>query len=110
MFHFQGDNELDAVVYCDGEAKLLNDVCLELQSFIDNKEKKVQLFLPGMSDASFDKIQAFAKSKSVHIEEEVNLENKWLLVTRNSITLIGGKFDVLLVEDYIRSLRNIRAS
>ena len=76
--------------------ELLDEVCLELQGFIKNKEKKAQL-----SVASHYKLCAFAKSKSVHVKEEVIVVNdRYKSIIR---ALIGGKFDVLLVEDYIRS-------
>ena len=101
---FKGDNEDELVVVVYGK-KLLDEVCLELQGFIKNKEKKVQLSLLGISYVLFIQLKAFAKSKSVHVEEEVNMGSTLLynLRHRNGITLIGGNFDVLLVEDYIRS-------
>ncbi len=90
-----------------GKAKESVDVvCFELQSFIDNKEKKIRLSLSRISAASFRELQAFAKSKSVHIEEDKvqrTMRFKLYSSPTTNIILIGGKCNVLLVEDYIGS-------
>ena len=71
----------------------MDNVCLELLEYIQNEESTAIVKCEALRQ-----LEAFARSKAVMCS---------LLCDRNDnvVRLIGGKFDVLLVEHYIKDMK-----
>ena len=76
--------------------KSVYEVCSELEGFVENKEteKTIQLL-----NLDYSEVEAFAMFKSVRLSRQYHVE-----IFRPTVTLIGKKFNVLLVEDCFREM------